>query len=250
MHRFSLVSPIILSAGSYFFSDLFLKTNQTNMLIYLKGVSNAKLQDVLDFIYYGEAIVHEEQIDEFLMTGKELGIRGLDHEFSTNKNITKKEKVSELEESNIYRYKDTKGNEISMCVYQDDSIGAEDSLEKFDFSVEATKCATVKVDANNVQSYGELDFTIEQMIEKIEGSWFCKVCRKTTATKTNIKIHAETHIEGMSHACTMCTKTFSNRPNLRNHISSFHSEEMSCRVCGKTGMNKGSYDKHKMLHNK
>ena len=29
---------IILSAGSNFFSDIFLKSNQTNMVIYLKGI--------------------------------------------------------------------------------------------------------------------------------------------------------------------------------------------------------------------
>ena len=30
---------LILSAGSHFFGDIFLKSNQTNMLIYLKGIN-------------------------------------------------------------------------------------------------------------------------------------------------------------------------------------------------------------------
>ena len=42
---------IILSAGSYFFSDIFQNINHTNMLVYLKGISSEKLEEVLDFIY-------------------------------------------------------------------------------------------------------------------------------------------------------------------------------------------------------
>ena len=31
---------VILSAGSHFFSDIFQKSNHTNMLVYLKGISS------------------------------------------------------------------------------------------------------------------------------------------------------------------------------------------------------------------
>ena len=48
---------IILSAGSHFFNDIFLKGNQTNMMIYLKGINSVQLEYLLDFIYIGEAYV-------------------------------------------------------------------------------------------------------------------------------------------------------------------------------------------------
>ena len=53
---------LILSAGSHFFSDIFLKSNQTNMLIYLKGINSVQLENILDFIYNGEASVGEEEV--------------------------------------------------------------------------------------------------------------------------------------------------------------------------------------------
>ena len=52
----------ILSAGSLFFSDIFLKSNQTNMLIYLKGINSVQLEHLLDFIYNGEASVGQEDL--------------------------------------------------------------------------------------------------------------------------------------------------------------------------------------------
>ena len=69
---------IILSAGSHFFSDIFLKNNQTNMLIYLKGINSVQLQHLLDFIYNGEASVGQEDLNEFLETGKELQVKGFE----------------------------------------------------------------------------------------------------------------------------------------------------------------------------
>merc|ERR1719466_312871 len=69
---------IILSAGSNFFSDIFLKSNQTNMLIYLKGINSVQLEHILDFIYNGEASVGQEDLSEFLETGKEFQVKGFE----------------------------------------------------------------------------------------------------------------------------------------------------------------------------
>merc|ERR1719430_39834 len=69
---------IILSAGSHFFSDIFLNSNQTNMMIYLKGINSVQLKNLLDFIYNGEAFVGQEELKEFLETGKELQVKGFE----------------------------------------------------------------------------------------------------------------------------------------------------------------------------
>merc|ERR1719232_1493178 len=71
---------IILSAGSNFFSDIFMKSNHSNMLVYLKGLKGAKLAPVIDFIYNGEAFITQEELKEFIGTGKELQVKGLEGE--------------------------------------------------------------------------------------------------------------------------------------------------------------------------
>ena len=91
----------------------------------------------------------------------------------------------------------------------------------------------------------DLDLQILEMIEKSNGVWKCKVCGKTAPHKGNIQRHAESHIKGMSHACHICSKSFPNRNGLSVHIDFIHSELFSCDLCGKSGMNKGSYKEHK-----
>ena len=52
------------------------------MLIYLKGVSKAELEPVLDFLYNGEAFVAQEKLKLFIKTGKDLQVKGLEGELS------------------------------------------------------------------------------------------------------------------------------------------------------------------------
>ena len=92
---------IILSAGSHFFSDIFLKSNQTNMLIYLKGINSVQLKDLLDvdFIYNGKASVGQEGLKEFIETGKELQVKGFEAYVAG---------VGESVEEDLERYSDEK----------------------------------------------------------------------------------------------------------------------------------------------
>ena len=51
---------MILSAGSNFFSDIFMKSDHTNMLIYLNGISSVELEQVTAFLYNGETSIAQE----------------------------------------------------------------------------------------------------------------------------------------------------------------------------------------------
>ena len=96
----------------------------------------------------------------------------------------------------------------------------------------------------------EMLLQIEQIIEKNEGLWECKVCGKTTPRRSYIQNHAEIHLEGMSHVCHICSKTFSTSQNMKSHISKIHSELFSCDICEKSGMNRAGYRDHKRKYHK
>ena len=91
---------------------------------------------------------------------------------------------------------------------------------------------------------------MDQMIEKIEGLWNCKMCGKTSPTNYKIRRHTETRIEGVSHACHICSKICSTRNTLQVHIFGIHSEKVSCDACGKSGMNHKLYSYHKNKYHK
>ena len=55
-----------------------------------------------------------------------------------------------------------------------------------------------------------------------KGVFICKACGKTGNDRSNMKRHAEIHIEGVSYACPSCDKTFKSCNSLNIHVSRFH----------------------------
>ena len=68
---------IILSAGSTFFSEIFTNIKHQSPFIYLKGIKRVELEHVIDFLYNGEANIGQEELNNFLETAQELGVKGL-----------------------------------------------------------------------------------------------------------------------------------------------------------------------------
>merc|ERR1712129_560131 len=201
------------------------------MLIYLKGISSAELEPVADFLYNGEAFITQEYLKTFLATAKELQIKGLLVGLGENTKKTKKTTEQSEEKVNVSE------NFENIA----DEVGILDPLEELVASFDNGEATLVKTDNSRsamINKDVELDFQIKEIIEKNEGLWRCKLCGKTSTGKSNAQRHAETHIDGVSHACHICNKTFSTRPCLQSHISRQHSDLFSCDICGKTGMNR------------
>ena len=62
---------ILLSSCSDTFKFI-LKGNTTNPLLFLSGVSSINLGFILDYIYYGEVNLFQEQLDSFLESAQNL----------------------------------------------------------------------------------------------------------------------------------------------------------------------------------
>ena len=68
---------VILSACSPFFKNLLRRNQHPHPLLYLKGISFSGIQSVLNFMYYGEANIAQEDLNTFLSVAEELKVKGL-----------------------------------------------------------------------------------------------------------------------------------------------------------------------------
>ena len=79
----------ILSAGSSLFESFLSRFgSHPHPLIYLRGVRKAHLENILSFLYTGEASVQKLQLDAFLTLARDLGVRGFDEEDQNNEKVT------------------------------------------------------------------------------------------------------------------------------------------------------------------
>ena len=68
---------LVLAASSPLLLDLLLANPDSHSLIHLCGVKFSALQQILRFIYHGEVVNSNEQLDSFMDIGLELQVKGL-----------------------------------------------------------------------------------------------------------------------------------------------------------------------------
>ena len=76
---------VILAASSPFFGEILQRNKHPHPLIYLHGFQPQDLLAVLDFLYFGEANVYQENLDSFLAIAEELKLKGLTGQTSSDK---------------------------------------------------------------------------------------------------------------------------------------------------------------------
>merc|ERR1712204_62063 len=65
---------VILAASSPFFLKLLRRNKHPHPLIYMRGLKSEDLVAMIDFLYFGEANVYQENLDSFLAVAEELSL--------------------------------------------------------------------------------------------------------------------------------------------------------------------------------
>ena len=68
---------VILAASSPFFDKILQKIKHPHPLIYLKGFQSKDFVSIMDFLYFGEANVFQEDLDSFLTIAEDIQLKGL-----------------------------------------------------------------------------------------------------------------------------------------------------------------------------
>ena len=207
---------VILAASSSFFSRLLKQNKHPHPLIYMRGMGNNQLSEVVNFIYYGEVNIYEENIEEFLTLAEELQLKGLNN--SETSKLNHKTRPSEI----IQTKQNVKLHSQNLEVVSEDK---ENSSFYLNPRLEETSMVPannfVKTNTNNC----DLDETINSMMDRLDtGEYSCTVCGKIEPRfRSNMRQHIEAkHTEGGSHPCGHCGKIFRSRKSLANHVSLYH----------------------------
>ena len=198
VHKFALAS-----CSSLFKKMLVkIKTHQ-HPLIYFNGINAMDLEVVLDFIYFGEVKVYEEDLDRFLRVAEELQLKGLEGNngkppivqlLSTTEEIKPK---SEIERKPIEK-------DFTSSMNFGKPVSTESRTMK-QFPMD-TDTATV----------------VASMIKKQGNVYKCSECDFQSRYTSHLKEHVQKHIEGLEFPCKYCEKVMRSSAALRMHINKNH----------------------------
>ena len=199
---------VILAASSSFLDKILHENGNKHPhpIIYFKGFQSQDLFAILDFLYFGEASVLQENLDSFLAVAEELKLKGLTGQTASNDkkkltNVTPAKKTQKMfGTSTIYN-----DSVPHFCAVENasKSLVIPDQFQALDEKVKSMMEKT----ENLVQSGKQADGSSP----KQENTFICKVCGKEGRV-THISKHIETnHLEGISIPCAFCENRFSSR---------------------------------------
>ena len=181
---------------------------------------------ILDFLYFGEANVFQEDLDSFLVIAEEIQLKGLTSQSS-------KDLIQEQEEPQY-----AEPIQESRNLPKKLATPYPDLKHKRNVPITAPTTAAVAILNQSSIDLQALDEKVKSMMQKglnrlpagkhpngtpkQKTSWICKVCGKE-GLPFNIRSHIEAiHLEEICIKCGLCDKIFSSRPALTNHKSRSH----------------------------
>ena len=210
---------VILASLSPFFQKILQKNKHSHPLIYMKGMKSDDLTAIVDFLYFGEANVFQENLDNFLAIAEELQLKGLEG----SKDQPESNEAEQGEPNEKYN---TDSKLPFPKTQQTMKATTYDSYQTGSNVLALPKTSVMSADLQ------QLDETVKGMMDTSENliqvgkkktrAKICKVCGKE-GHGTDIMRHIESyHLEGVSIPCNLCDKILRSRHALWFHIKRNH----------------------------
>ena len=176
---------VILASSSPFFLNLLRRNKHPHPLIYMRGLKSEDLVAMIDFLYFGEANVYQENLDSFLTVAEELQLKGLmgsGAEGEAEENLhpeTKKKTPKQVQPKTIFPQESPEHKKVNKVPKSRPEPPLEGAVAVTDYTVAA--------------DLQDLDDKIKSMMEvsenKAGGSQngrarICKVCGKEGTMST------------------------------------------------------------------
>ena len=68
---------VVLASGSHVLKSLLTQHPSENPLIFMRGMKQDQLNSIVDFLYFGEVSIHQDELNDFLALAEELQQKGL-----------------------------------------------------------------------------------------------------------------------------------------------------------------------------
>ena len=206
---------ILLTSCSNLFKYILKGSTHANPLVYLSGVSSVNLSFILDYIYYGEVKLFQEQLDCFLESAQKLEIEGL----LGDKQNQEKQESGDLD---VYREQERifEQEEEYIEPTEDkriDRMGGTATLKQQKYSRAVTSNHVAAKYNVESMTQEEIDIKMRELYQKNDGVWSCLACDYSTRTNSgDIRKHVELHL-GLSYNCSLCNKIFRCAKSLYYH---------------------------------
>ena len=187
----------------------------------MRGIKFNNLATIMDFLYYGEANVLQDNLESFLALAEEFKLKGISGSTQSD------EEPHQSKPQKSYRMPVKREHEQHPISHFEAPV--KEKHNKYLEEWTPHKKVAVTHNGVSVELQG-LDDQIKSMITKTDKSAgpgkgylaTCNVCGKEGSYR-HMPQHIEAnHITGVSHSCDVCGKISRSRNALKTHKLTFH----------------------------
>ena len=221
---------VILAASSPFFENILKGNKHSHLVILMRGVKSTDLLAILDFLYFGEAKICQDDLESFLAVADDLRLKGLMGPKNEAKHGGSHLDAQGQFDDTLIQEKPltTASTKREFPIYKHEKIASslEYSQEIVAYGHEVKNASLKSVFHGDLQ---ELDEKVITMMERTENKnvhgqpiYQCTLCGKK-GKNGQLKNHIEAnHLEGVSIPCHICQIMFRSRRALTTHIYENH----------------------------
>ena len=206
-----MAHKILLSSCSKTFKFILKGNFHANPLLYLSRVSSVNLGFILDFIYYGEVNLFQEQLDSFLESAQKLEIEGILEENSDQGKMWQKDQKPVFQEQNAQHFKEHNEDRGVPTVLENPPLitsnYSKENVYPFQNKEETFNNYVAKLDDVSMTDE-EIELKKNELYQKIEDIWRCFACAYTSLRGYDIRKHVETHLDRLCYTCTLCNRDY------------------------------------------
>ena len=232
---------VILASSSPFFMNILKTYKNPNPLIFMRGVKSEELSSIVDFLYFGEVNIEQENLESFLAVAEDLKILGLTRTADQDQDrqgpgltrtreglANKTEKTPSIPTIKVEEDIENQNNpeeDLEMVINDPNSL-----LETLTTPPpDANLPKMADEDDTRTKVMSMMEFSEKKvMSNKKPGTTLgreriCKVCGKE-GTMSTVWNHIEAkHLEN-SYSCNHCGKISRTRNGLAQHRASQHTK--------------------------
>ena len=236
-HRYvlSLFSPVL--------RDILVNTPHSHPLIYLRGMNHQELNSILQFLYFGETLVDQYNMDRVSQAATDLQIKLLiKNTWKPRDHLDKKENISDQEIHQDIRNKDENENTGSSVSSNAEEITNPDEVRH---EKQLYRCKECELCHKSKKA-----LVLHTKIRHGYSCYSCKYCSYDATSHKNLMTHQESVHEGIKYLCNQCKYLATNQSNLRAHQKSIHEGvKYPCSHCDYEATAKGHLKSHqKSVH--
>ena len=159
-----LAHKLVLSVSSDYFQNIFQNNDDSKLVLCLEGVSKNDLNKCIDYMYYGEVQIYQNDLDRFLNAAQRFKIKGLltdniDNETSEGKTIIDHTNTDTIDDKLYFKDNDLINSNLEKMLPRQNKIVAQVNESSYDMKSETEKYIERLDNGNNpIKRYTHFKF--------------------------------------------------------------------------------------------